>query len=129
MTTPSPVGTPVRMRLSLCFVLFGSIFINCHGYGNREDDVAIDISEMSSKSFPLSGISAESEIDSLSCGDTDDLEDGQIVMIQSPGYPGRYPNKRKCYWSLRIPAESAVSIICETMDLRKGDFLIIDGKK
>ena len=86
---------------------------------------------MSGKSYQWPGISvsAESEIDSLPCGETDDLVDGQIVMIQSPGYPGRYPNKRKCYWSLRIPAESAVSINCETMDLRKGDFLIIDGKK
>ena len=83
MTKPSPVGTPVRMRLSLCFVLFGSLSVNCHGYANREDDVAIDISQMSGKSFQLSGVSVEGEIESLSCGDTDDLEDGQIVMIQS----------------------------------------------
>ena len=67
--------------------------------------------------YTWSEVIEDSEISSLPCGKTDNLKDGEMVMIMmmmimimmimmkvmimSPGYPGRYPNKRKCYWTLR----------------------------
>ena len=45
------------------------------------------------------------------------------VTIETPNYPGNYPDKAKCNWKIKVPANEEVHIWCETFDLLKGDFL------
>ena len=45
------------------------------------------------------------------------------VTIETPNYPGNYPNKAKCNWKIKVPANEEMHIWCETFDLLKGDFL------
>ena len=45
------------------------------------------------------------------------------VTIETPNYPGNYPDKAKCNWKIKVPANEEMHIWCETFDLLKGDFL------
>ena len=45
------------------------------------------------------------------------------VTIETPNFPGNYPDKAKCNWKIKVPANEEVHIWCETFDLLKGDFL------
>merc|ERR1712088_640082 len=66
------------------------------------------------------------EVEALSCKNgIDILADGQEVTIETPNYPGNYPDKAKCNWRIKVPANEEVHIWCETFDLLKGDFLRI----
>merc|ERR1712156_1319049 len=56
-----------------------------------------------------------------------DLADGQEVTIETPNFPGNYPDKAKCNWKVKVPANEEVHIWCETFDLLKGDFLKVVG--
>merc|ERR1712156_1115942 len=56
-----------------------------------------------------------------------DLADGQEVTIETPEYPKNYPDKAKCNWKIKVPANEEVHIWCETFDLLKGDFLKVVG--
>ena len=47
------------------------------------------------------------------------------VTIETPNYPENYPNKAKCSWRIKVPANEEVHIWCETFDLLKGDFLSV----
>merc|ERR1719362_1934285 len=68
----------------------------------------------------------KNEVEALSCKNgKDSLADGQEVTIETPNYPENYPNKAKCSWKIKVPANEEVHIWCETFDLLKGDFLRI----
>jgi len=68
----------------------------------------------------------KNEVEALSCKNgKDSLADGQEVTIETPNYPENYPNKAKCNWKIKVPANEEVHIWCETFDLLKGDFLRI----
>merc|ERR1719278_1830328 len=72
------------------------------------------------------GFVQNNEIAALSCENgKDDLADGQEVTIETPNYPGNYPDKAKCNWKIKVPANEEVHIWCETFDLVRGDFLRI----
>ena len=45
------------------------------------------------------------------------------VTIETPNYPGNYPDKAKCNWKIKVPANEEVHIWCETFDLVRKDFL------
>merc|ERR1719458_717091 len=71
---------------------------------------------------------ARNEVEALSCKNGRDvLADGEEVTLESPNYPENYPNKAKCNWKIKVPANEEVHIWCETFDLLKGDFLRIKG--
>ena len=50
------------------------------------------------------------------------------VTIETPNYPENYPDKAKCNWRIKVPANEEVHIWCETFDLLKGDFLRVSIK-
>ena len=50
------------------------------------------------------------------------------VTIESPNFPENYPNKAKCNWKIKVPANEEMHIWCETFDLLKGDFLRVSVK-
>ena len=47
------------------------------------------------------------------------------VTIESPGYPGNYPDKVRCTWKIKVPAKEEVHMWCETFDVKKGDRLSV----
>merc|ERR1712203_1103480 len=70
----------------------------------------------------------KNEIEALSCKNGKaSLADGQEVTIESPNFPENYPNKAKCNWKIKVPANEEMHIWCETFDLLKGDFLRVKG--
>merc|ERR1719340_406539 len=71
---------------------------------------------------------ARNEVQALKCKNGKaNLADGQEVTLESPNYPENYPNKAKCNWKIKVPANEEVHIWCETFDLLKGDFLRVKG--
>ena len=50
------------------------------------------------------------------------------VTIETPNYPENYPNKAKCNWKIKVPANEEVHIWCETFDLVRKDFLRVSVK-
>merc|ERR1719458_1145583 len=67
---------------------------------------------------------ARNEVEALKCKNGKaNLADGQEVTIETPNYPGNYPDKAKCNWKIKVPAGEEVHIWCETFDVAKGDFL------
>merc|ERR1712012_437163 len=76
----------------------------------------------------LAAANAWDDVAALSCKNGKaDLADGQEVTIETPNYPENYPNKAKCNWKIKGPANEEVHIWCETFDLLKGDFLRVVG--
>merc|ERR1712107_581642 len=76
----------------------------------------------------LAAANAWDDVAALSCKNGKaDLADGQEVTIETPNYPENYPNKAKCNWKIKVPANEEVHIWCETFDLLKGDFLRVVG--
>jgi len=66
------------------------------------------------------------EVEALKCRNGKEvLDDGQEVTIETPNYPGNYPDKARCNWKIRVPANEEVHLWCETFDLLKGDYLRI----
>ena len=51
------------------------------------------------------------------------------VTIETPNYPRNYPNKAKCNWRIKVPANEEVHIWCETFDLVRKDFLRVRSVK
>ena len=51
------------------------------------------------------------------------------VNIETPNYPGNYPDKAKCNWKIKVPANEEVHIWCETFDLVRKDFLRVRSVK
>merc|ERR1719458_1234119 len=71
---------------------------------------------------------ARNEVEALKCKNGKaNLADGQEVTLETPNFPENYPNKAKCNWKIKVPANEEVHIWCETFDLLKGDFLRIKG--
>merc|ERR1712226_344231 len=67
---------------------------------------------------------ARNEVEALKCKNGKaNLADGQEVTLESPNCPGNYPDKAKCNWKIKVPANEEVHIWCETFDLLKGDYL------
>merc|ERR1719394_27265 len=76
----------------------------------------------------LAAANAWDDVAALSCKNgKDDLADGQEVTIETPNYPGNYPDKAKCNWKIKVPANEEVHIWCETFDLVRKDFLRVLG--
>merc|ERR1719210_1858146 len=76
----------------------------------------------------MKGFVQNNEITALNCENgKDDLADGQEVTIETPNYPGNYPDKAKCNWKIKVPANEEVHIWCETFDLVRKDFLRVLG--
>merc|ERR1712213_254123 len=76
----------------------------------------------------MKGFVQNNEITALNCENgKDDLADGQEVTIETPNYPENYPDKAKCNWKIKVPANEEVHIWCETFDLVRKDFLRVLG--
>ena len=61
--------------------------------------------------------------DTLECGDTFEFGLVSAVSIQTPNYPGNYPNGRQglCRWYFDVPLGAKLSLFCKTFDVHKGD--------
>ena len=70
-------------------------------------------------------VSKNSDVEPLRCNGRDSLQDGEVVSIQTPRYPKKYRKNSACTWDIDIPADSKVTIYCETFDLKKGDYFTI----
>ena len=57
------------------------------------------------------------------CGGKVKGEDG---VITSPGFPGKYPNKRTCIWSIEVPTDKVVSFQFSMFDLEPHYFCKYD---
>merc|ERR1719210_3092785 len=76
----------------------------------------------------MKGFVQNNEITALNCENgKGDLADGQEVTIETPNYPENYPDKAKCNWKIKVPANEEVHIWCETFDLVRKDFLRVLG--
>ena len=51
------------------------------------------------------------------------------VTIETPNFPENYPDKAKCNWKIKVPANEEVHIWCETFDLVRKDFLRVRSVK
>merc|ERR1719228_2516798 len=60
----------------------------------------------------------------LACGQKADLSEGDVIL-ESPNYPGLYPNREKCKWLLRTDTVEDVYVSCESFDVLRRDFLKI----
>jgi len=66
-----------------------------------------------------------------------ELKAGEEALLESPGYPGKYPNGKKCGWNLKASDDSTIDISCPIFDLKKpsragvckSDYLSMDGFK
>merc|ERR1711934_878441 len=68
----------------------------------------------------------KNEVEALSCKNGKaNLADGEEVTFETPNYPENYPNKARCNWKIKVPANEEVHIWCETFDIAEGDFLRI----
>merc|ERR1712079_18763 len=70
------------------------------------------------------------EVAALSCknGKANLAKDTEVT-IETPNYPENYPDRVKCNWKIRVPANEEVHVWCETFDVAKGDSLRVkDGK-
>merc|ERR1711963_151326 len=70
------------------------------------------------------------EVAALSCknGKANLAKDTEVT-IETPNYPANYPDRAKCNWKIRVPANEEVHVWCETFDVAKGDSLRVkDGK-
>merc|ERR1719189_318282 len=70
-------------------------------------------------------VSKNSDVEPLRCNGRDSLQDGEVVSIQTPRYPKKYRKNSACTWDIDIPADSKVTIYCETFDLKRGDYFTI----
>merc|ERR1719458_1120212 len=71
---------------------------------------------------------ARNEVEALKCKNGKaNLANGQEVTLETPNYPENYPNKAKCNWKIKVPANEEVHIWCEAFDILKGDFLRVKG--
>ena len=51
------------------------------------------------------------------------------MTIETPNFPENYPDKAKCNWKIKVPANEEVHIWCETFDLVRKDFLRVRSVK
>lgn len=63
------------------------------------------------------------------------LSNGEEVLLESPGYPGNYPKRKKCGWDIKASDGSTIDISCPLFELQKPnkkgvckfDYLSLDG--
>merc|ERR1712223_2351340 len=75
-------------------------------------------------------LTPKNEVAALSCknGKANLAKDTEVT-IETPNYPENYPDKAKCNWKIRVPANEEVHVWGETFDVAKGDSLRVkDGK-
>ena len=65
----------------------------------------------------------------LACGTVDELQGGELAVIQTPNYPYNYPNRARCRWVFQVPAGVNVWTWCETFNVRRGDYFHLDGQR
>jgi len=85
-----------------------------------DDDDSLDDDDISDVQGDRSLFKAERQVDALPCKGKDNLKFGEMTAIETPGYPSNYPDRRKCSWKIRIPANSQVTVYCEYFNLVKG---------
>jgi len=72
---------------------------------------------------------SHSSVETLACKGKFVLDfDGSAAAIETPNYPGEYPNKSKCKWKFTVPPEAQVSMTCDFFDVHKSDKLCISDK-
>jgi len=65
------------------------------------------------------------QVPALPCGSRADVNDDEEVTLESPNYPGPYPNRAECRWTLMVPAGKEVQVYCESFHVERGDILRI----
>ncbi|XP_042855585.1 transmembrane protease serine 9-like [Penaeus japonicus] len=84
---------------------------------------------------PKQGVYVDPRSARAKCGGSMTLTSGQEQVIKSPGYPKKYPNKKKCNWDISSDdPEAHIEVSCPNVDLKsskscKGDRLrLIDDQ-
>ena len=58
-------------------------------------------------------------------GSSWDFGDGKAI-IETPGYPSKYPTKNKCSWEFIVPPSGSFSIDCASFDLESSDYFCVE---
>ena len=69
------------------------------------------------------------QLETLPCGSSSFLDVDQSVAIETPNYPDQYGPFQKCFWKIKVPPSSNVSIDCGEFDLDRSDKFCIKDKK
>jgi len=67
------------------------------------------------------------QVDALPCGESVQFEGSQMVTIQTPNYPKKYPNNAQCLWEFTIPANDMLMVWCDFFHVKRRDYLHIFG--
>ncbi|XP_064470345.1 cubilin homolog [Ornithodoros turicata] len=49
------------------------------------------------------------------------LDEADVGSVQSPGYPGNYPSRRDCFWTVRVPVGKRIQFHSATLQLEHHD--------
>merc|ERR1719228_259670 len=98
------------------------IALSVHRIAGSDVDVSKDL-PLHPKHFELRPRVGKQE-STLACGQKADLSEGDVIL-ESPNYPGLYPNREKCKWLLRTGSVDDVYVSCESFDVLRRDFLKI----
>ena len=49
----------------------------------------------------------------------------EVFEALPQNYPGQYPNKHTCEWTIIVPQDASVSFSCDTFHVRSGDLLTV----
>jgi len=74
-------------------------------------------------------IAREGDYTALACGTVDQLNGGELAVIETPNYPYRYPNNANCQWTFEVAAGVNVWTWCETFNVRYRDYFHLDGQR
>merc|ERR1712180_314544 len=105
------------MKCSLLWVI-----LSVHQIAGSNIDVSTDL-PVPPTIFPVQPRIGRQE-STLPCGQKADLSEGDVIL-ESPNYPGLYPNREKCKWLLRTDTVDDVYVSCESFDVLRRDFLKI----
>jgi len=65
------------------------------------------------------------QVEPIACGSSHVLNFGEYVTLESPNYPGKYPNNVDCSWEVVFPAGSEVFFSCESFRVKRGDYFTL----
>merc|ERR1712180_11041 len=105
------------MKCSLLWVI-----LSVHQIAGSNIDVSTDL-PVPPTIFPVQPRIGRQE-STLPCGQKADLSEGDVIL-ESPNYPGQYPNREKCKWLLRTDTVDDVYVSCESFDVLRRDYLKI----
>merc|ERR1711890_150877 len=115
----------LTVTVTLCDMIIFTLFITAVA------GVDIDVSTRNITMQPRQGLMRNltitpretRQVPALACGSRASLQNGEEVTLESPNYPGRYPNKALCKWVLVVPAGEEVQVYCESFHVKRGTFL------